>query len=135
MFDDIIAQLAAGRLPEPALLEKRLAAGLIKKLGVLKQPYNFWPGDHKINPETRHLLWAAMLLEDLDSFLAIEGIILTEGHERLRAQGRPAGPRAGVEQQVLAFLQELLALVTDSSLNEIIRHRAEKILPPDRYGI
>ena len=88
MFDDMITQLKEGEIISKDQLRKRFDKAMVKKLGVLKTPYSFWPSDKKINPSARELLWAAILLEDKGDFRLIEGIIATEVAEKQRAMGQ-----------------------------------------------
>lgn len=74
----MLKTLTAGQLPEPRELEKRLSIALVKKMGILKQPYLIRPQDPKINPPAEHLLWAAVLLEDNEKFSLAADILYTE---------------------------------------------------------
>ena len=67
MFEQMVSDLKNEKLPESTLLRKRFEAALVKKLGVIKTPYSFWPVDKKINPSTKELLWAAVLLHDKEA--------------------------------------------------------------------
>ena len=64
MFREMLKSLEDGVLPSAAALRQRLALALVKKAGILQQPRPCWSCDPKINPQTRHLLWAAVILED-----------------------------------------------------------------------
>ena len=75
MFSQMIEDLRLGRLPDPESLKGRLKFALTKKMGIISQPKMLWPGDPKINPPAKHILWAAIILEDADDEPAI--------HERL----------------------------------------------------
>jgi len=82
MFSQLISKLKSSTMPDKDELGKRLALALVKKMGVIKQPYHFWSSDPKINPPTAHLLWAAILLEDKEAIGQIEGIALWEYSQR-----------------------------------------------------
>ena len=64
MFNQMVSDLKLGILPEEYPLRKRFEAAIIKKMGVIRTPYSFWPADKKINPSTKELLWASVLLND-----------------------------------------------------------------------
>jgi len=87
MFEQMVSDLKNEKLPESTLLRKRFEAALIKKLGVIRTPYSFWPADRKINPSTKELLWAAVLLHDKENYRMIEAVILSELEEKMRAKG------------------------------------------------
>lgn len=83
MFDEMVSLLKQGETVQLDLLRKRFDGALVKKLGVGKRGYSFWSSDKKINPTVKELLWAAVLLEDRDNFMLVEGIIATELEEKL----------------------------------------------------
>ena len=87
MFDEMVSLLKQGKMVQPDLLRKRFDRALIKKLGVIKTPYSFWPADKKINPSSKELLWAAVLLDDKENYRIVEAIISSELEEQLRAKG------------------------------------------------
>ena len=62
MINGFISVLEQSRLPPPAAVKKWLEIALVKKMGVISLPYQFWHGDRKINPSSKHLLWAAILV-------------------------------------------------------------------------
>ena len=102
MFAEMIGQLKKGELPAQGSIRARLDAAITKKLGILKTPYLCWSSDPKINPVTKHLFWAAVLLGDREKISLVEGIAM--------AEREAAG---GNEQDLHAILQAWLAELSD----------------------
>ena len=117
MFSELISQLKKGTLPDPTSLKKRFDAALIKKIGVLRQPYMLWSADQKINPSAKHLLWAAILLENHENFKLIEGIIATEELERQKKTAQP------VETIIQSHLDELQSLSLSVDLTDTLQKK------------
>ena len=90
MFTEMVFLLKSGEIIDLNLLRKRFDRALVKKIGTINTPYPFWPSDPKINPSTKELIWAAILLGDRDSFMLIEGIIAIELDEKRKASGQNA---------------------------------------------
>ncbi|MEW6594046.1 MAG: hypothetical protein AB1413_04155 [Thermodesulfobacteriota bacterium] len=108
-------------------LRRWLDVALVKKLGVLKQPYLVWPADPKINPPAGVLLLAALLLDDADAVATVAGIAAAEAEERLKAKGgQPSA--AEIAAATLAILQQALAeMLPDSGATPLqakLRRRA-----------
>jgi hypothetical protein len=78
MFTAMINSLKNGELPAPKELKARLPPALVKKSGVLQQPRPCWSNDPKINPDSVHLLWAAILLEDHELINLAAGMLFTQ---------------------------------------------------------
>ena len=113
MFEQMVSDLKNEKLPESTLLRKRFEAALVKKLGVIRTPYSFWPADRKINPSTKELLWAAVLLHDKENYRMIETVILSELEEKMRAKGLQSSTHDltdKVEQTMQDYIAELLGL-------------------------
>ncbi len=128
----MVSDLKKGTLPESNLLRKRFAAALVKKMGVIKTPYSFWPADTKINPPAKHLLWAAILLHDRDNLSLVEAIISTEHAEKLRAKGQPDSIptlAAKVRQLLEAYILEFVELGPDATCKELLRQKAAEVFP------
>ena len=82
MFSEIIKLLKRGKLPSPEELQIRLKPAMVKKSGVMQQPRLCWSNDPKINPDSVHMLWAAILLEDHGLIsMAVGMIFIEEGNE------------------------------------------------------
>lgn len=132
MFQEMVTELQKGKLPDLKLLRKRFEAALVKKMGVIRTPYSFWPGDTKINPPAKHLLWAATLLDDKENFNVVAAIIATELEEKKRAKGHASSQQElGNELQGLLdeYLRELLELAPDETFRQVLRSGAGEILP------
>ena len=78
----MIAGIRQGHLPDPAALRGRCQAAMTKKLALVSLPPTFWESDPKRNPDTCHLLWAVLLLQDPELLEIIKGIIPMEQAER-----------------------------------------------------
>jgi len=124
MFSSMIQELKTGRMPDSNLLRKRFEAGLIKKMGVIKTPYPFWPADSKINPPVKQLFWAAILLEDRESFHMVEAIIASELEEKQRAKGLSAGNQF-IHEQVQQLLKEYAIEFVELAPNEKFKSKLQ----------
>ena len=82
MFSEMVAKLKEGELPDPALLRGRCHAAVTKKLAFVRLPPVYWESDPKRNPDSSHLLWAVLLLDDPDMLDIVKGVILMEQAER-----------------------------------------------------
>lgn len=136
MIGNIISQLKQSRMPPPAAVKQWLKIALVKKIGVISLPYHFWHGDNKINPAAKHLLWAAILVEDSEKFATVEGIIHTEyigaGKDPalLNTRIRKDSP---VGRTVTGYVEELLALAPEPAFRKLLADKANKILPAAGY--
>ncbi|MBU0909996.1 MAG: hypothetical protein KKA54_11680 [Proteobacteria bacterium] len=115
MFSDMIHALRQNQLPEEPPLKARLRAAIVKKMAILRQPYLFWPQDTKINPPARHLLWAAVLLQDKENFELAGDILVTEILESAAAR-HLSDPVAHRPQLISEQLDELISIVSDGKL-------------------
>ena len=82
MFAEMVSDLRRGKLPEVSLLRGRCHAAVTKKLAFVRLPPVYWESDPKRNPDTSHLLWAVLLLQDQEMLDVLKGIILMEQAER-----------------------------------------------------
>lgn len=126
MFTAMLDDLRQGREPSPAGLNQRLQIGLIKKKAVMRLQRQFRHNDSKINPDSEHLLWAALLLEDEEAQAAVVEIIITEAHEQHEARrgalDRAAAPPT-VEDLVGQAVHRLLAAAAGPLLQETIKKK------------
>ena len=132
MFGQMVSDLKKGALPNNNALRKRFDAALIKKAGVIKTPYSFWPADPKINPQAKQLLWATILLQDNENCRIIEAIIATELEEQLRAKGHTINIQtlgAKVQHLLQGYIHEFIELAPDETCKENLRHLAEELSP------
>lgn len=130
MFSEMIKDLKNGTLPEITPLQKRLQFAITKKLGVIKQPYLFWPPDPKQNPPATHILWAALILEDNDNVNLAADILMQEHNERMAAKagGQSKGQSLLKRQAIIqTTLEELKDLLPPDSLQPIIQKKIRKI--------
>ena len=114
MFSGMVADLERGVLPDIGLLRGRCHAAVTKKLAVVRLPPAYWEKDPKRNPDTRHLLWAVLLVQESDLFEVIKGIILMEQAE---------GEGLSAEDYFQKGLSELLALAPDHRFQELLRNQ------------
>ena len=130
MFEQMVFDLKNGTLPENNLLRKRFEAALVKKMGVIRTPYSFWPADTKINPPAKQLLWAAILLQDKENFNVIEAIISSELEEKQGTKGQPDSIKAltaKVQQLLQAYIHEFIELAPDETFKKDLRHISEQL--------
>ena len=127
MFAHVISELKIGILPDNKTLRKRFDAAMIKKMGVIRTPYSFWPADTKINPPAKQLLWAAILLQDKENFKVVEAIISTELEEKQMAKGQPENMEslaAKTHQLIQIYISEFIELTPDTTFRETLRQKA-----------
>jgi len=131
LFEQMVSALTGGDLPDTNLLRKRFAAALVKKIGVIRTPYSFWPADTKINPPAKQLLWAAILLHDMENFRVVEAIISTELEEKNRAKGQSESIHAlnvNVQQLLQNYIHEFIELAPNESFKETLRNIAKELV-------
>ena len=132
MFEQMVSALENGALPDLNLLRKRFAAALVKKIGVIRTPYSFWPADTKINPPAKHLLWAAILLHDKENYRMIEAIISTELEEKLRSKAKLNSREAftlSVQQLLKTYIDEFIKLAPNETFKKKLQNTAREFLP------
>ena len=132
MFEQMVSDLRNEKLPESTLLRKRFEAALIKKLGVIRTPYSFWPADPKINPPSKQLLWAAILLHDIENFRMVEAIISSELEEQQKAKGMHLGAdvlSGKVQQLIDEYGREFVELAPSKTFKKNLRHTLEELIP------
>ncbi|PLX47938.1 MAG: hypothetical protein C0613_12325 [Desulfobulbaceae bacterium] len=126
MFTAMLHDLHQGREPDPARLKQRLQIGLVKKKAVMRLQRQFHHNDSKINPDSEHLLWAALLLEDNEALETVAEILITEAHEQHEAR-RGALDRAAAPPSVEEILGQavrcLLAATAGTPLQETIKKK------------
>ena len=130
MFEQMVSDLKNGTLPENKLLRRRFDAALVKKMGVIKTPYSFWPADPKINPPAKQLLWAAILLHDEENFRVVEAIISSEVEEKLRAKGQKDSLpvlAAKIQQILQSYIHEFVELGPSESFRENLKRTAAEL--------
>jgi hypothetical protein len=128
MFDEMISLLKKGEMVQLDLLRKRFDLALIKKIGVVKTPYSFWSADKKINPASKELLWAVILLEDRENFMLVEGIITTEIDEHQKVSEHSSND-ISVQQVIDVFIQEFFQLAPSVKFRKFLEQKVKHILP------
>jgi hypothetical protein len=131
MFDEMISMLKKAETVPQNQLRKRFDRAMVKKLGVLKTPYSFWPSDKKINPSAKELLWAAILLEDKGDFRLTEGIIATEVAEKQKASGQYIvnSDIAQSSKKITSdCINEFLELAPSKDFRKLLENKINKLL-------
>jgi len=116
MFSRMIACLQKGEFPSAEELGPRFQAAVIKKMGVLKQPFLCRSQDTKINPSPKEMLWAAFVLQDCESVETVLSIITSEEYERWKSrtgQAETSDLSRRVEQNISRYVEEFYALAPD----------------------
>lgn len=129
MFNQMVSDLKLGILPEEYTLRKRFEAAIIKKMGVIRTPYSFWPADKKINPSTKELLWASVLLNDQENYRMIEAFISSELEEKQRARGLQNSTDLThmAEQTLQDYIAEFLGLAPSETFKKILQQKVAAI--------
>ncbi len=108
----MVHHLSRGELPDENRLRGWFRAALTKKLAVVSLPAAFWENDPKRNPDSLRLLWASVLLHDLDGFRTVQAIMATEKIEQHLDQS--------VDNRIKDGLDSLVYMVSGSGVeNEI----------------
>jgi hypothetical protein len=126
MFSEMVAGLARGRLPDEGLLRRRFDMAMTKKMGIVRLPPAFWPGDPKINPRADHLFWASLLLLDRQRIDLSLAVLAAEKAERLRTA---APDPEGLAGEARELLQRLLGQIGDEQLREAFRCKLARTVP------
>jgi len=121
MFDSIIENLRCSVLPETKSLRQRFDLALVKKLGVLSQPYHCRTTDPKINPPAVHLFWAALILEDPESVGIVAAIVETETADSL--EGRGGEGHGNMDQTLAQLTADLLDLAPDIKFRRLLEEK------------
>jgi len=122
MFDEMVSLLKQGEMVQSGLLRKRFDRALIKKLGVIKTPYSFWSSDKKINPSSKELLWAAILLNDTKNYKIVEAVISSELAEKLSAKGMQKSIEA-LSNQASGLMQDYIAEFLELAPSETFKKK------------
>ncbi len=122
----MISDLRKGVIPNIYSLRRRFDTAMIKKMGVIRTPYSFWPADRKINPHTKELLWAAILLNDRENYRMIEAIISSELTEKQRARGLQMSSHdfnQEAEQAMQDYIAEFLGLAPSETFTKVLQQK------------
>ena len=118
MFSRMIASLQKGEFPPAEKLRPRFQAAVVKKMGVLRQPFLCRTQDKKINPSQKEMLWAAFVLKDSESVEIVVSLITSEEYDRWKSrkgQVETSDLSRRVEQQVSRYVEEFYTLAPDES--------------------
>jgi hypothetical protein len=121
MFREILESLKEGVLPSAGSLRRRLTLALVKKTGILQQPRACWSNDPKINPEARHMLWAAVILEDDEAIGLAAGLLSLELHA-----GHPGYAHSEIRAEVLRQLCALSDLAPNHESRRMLQARIDR---------
>lgn len=130
MFDQMVSDLKNGIIPESSLLRSRFEVALIKKIGVIRAPYTFWPADKKINPSAKELLWAAILLQDKENYMIIEAIISSELEEQQRTKRSQNCTDDNARELKLTmqnYIAEFIALAPSEPFKKTLQQKLQTI--------
>ncbi|MBU1641691.1 MAG: hypothetical protein KKG53_14550 [Proteobacteria bacterium] len=125
----MIADLKQGLEPDPGPLRQRLQAAMVKKLAMMRLQREFHHNDSKINPNSEHMLWAAILLEDDEAVDTLITILITEAHDQYEAQRGAMDARRippELPEVVTASIQRLLTIGPGEKLNQLLKHKIKK---------
>ena len=131
MFNQMVADLKNGIIHEVYPLRNRFETALVKKIGVIRTPYSFWPADRKINPSSKELLWAAVLLHDKENYRMIEAIVSSELEEKLRAKGLPNSTNdlaLKIEQTMQDYIGEFIELAPSETFRNILQQKVDEVI-------
>ena len=129
----MISDLKKGVIPDNYPLRNRFETAMVKKMGVIRTPYSFWPADRKINPSTKELLWAALLLHDNENYRIIEAIISSELEEKQRARGLQTSSNDlnhKAEQVLQDYLTEFLRLAPSEAFTKVLQQKVQTTTQP-----
>jgi len=128
MFDQMISDLKKGVIPDNYPLRNRFETAMVKKMGVIRTPYSFWPADRKINPSTKELLWAAILLHDNENYRIIEAILSSELEEKQRARGLQTSSNDlnhKAEQVMQDYVTDFLRLAPSEAFTKVLQQKVQ----------
>ena len=131
MFNHMVSDLKNAIIPEDYPLRNRFETALVKKIGVIRTPYSFWPADRKINPSSKELLWAAVLLHDKENYSTIEAIISSELEEKSRAKGLHSTRYElvhKVTQTMQDYIGEFIELAPSETFKSILQQKAQEVI-------
>lgn len=131
MFSDMVSSLKKGEVADLNILRKRFDTALVKKIAVISTPYSFWTSDPKINPPTKELIWAAILLQDSDNYKLLTGIVATETNEKNRASGQNAESSGNISESKKitgSIIEEFLTLAPTENFRKLLKRKLDNTL-------
>ena len=129
MFSEMIKDLQSGSEPALPPIRQRLQAAMVKKLAMMRLNKEFQHNDSKINPETEHMLWAAILLEDHDAVETLASILLTEAYDRYEAQrGAMDAPTSPPDPNdvLSSCAHKLVTISSQNKLQKLVKEKIQK---------
>lgn len=139
MFSRMIACLQKGEFPSAEKLGPRFQAAVIKKMGVLRQPFLCRSQDKKINPSPKEMLWAAFVLQDNESVETVVSIITSEEYDSWKnraGQAETSDLSRRVEKNISRYIEEFYSFAPDegfrTKLVVLVRKsmNSEKVINP-----
>ena len=121
MFSRMIVSLQKGEFPSAEELEPRFRGAVVKKIGVLKQPFLCRTQDKKINPSQKEMLWAALVLKNRESVETVVSLITSEEYdswESRKGQAEMSDLSRRVDQQISRYVEEFYTLAPDEDFKE-----------------
>lgn len=106
-------------MPDAKRLRGWFQAALTKKLAVVSQPPAFWENDPKRNPDAVRLLWAAIILDDLEGYRTVQSIMAVEKSERHLRDSILSRMEEGIEK--------LLTLASSAEMRIRLQKQADRL--------
>ena len=129
MLSTMLTSLKKGELPDMATLQGRLRAALVKKTAMLHLPRPFRHNDEKINPNSHHILWAAILLDDHPSQILALDLLLIEALDKPQAKNKKITTKDNCQNRIFQqSCQELLSLSSHHSLKTFVSKKLKKLI-------
>ncbi|MEA3548353.1 MAG: hypothetical protein U9R66_11900 [Thermodesulfobacteriota bacterium] len=116
MFSRMIASLQKGEFHSAEELGPRFHAAVVKKMGVLKQPFLCRSQDKKINPSLKEMLWAAFVLKSRESVETVVSLITSEEYDSWKSrkgQTEMSDLSQLVDQKISRYVVEFYTLAPD----------------------
>lgn len=106
-------------MPDAKRLRGWFGAALTKKLAVISLPPAFWENDPKRNPDVIRLLWAAIILDDLEGYKTVQSIMAVEKEEQHLRDSIPSRTEEGIER--------LLFLASSAEMRNRLQKQSDRL--------
>jgi hypothetical protein len=120
MFSNMINELQEDEIPAAGYLASILKVALVKKQGVLQQPPACWSNDPKINPDSAHLLWAAVLLGSEDEIITAAGLMMSE------LMAKPGNDSSDHLTRVNEKILDIVDLALSPGMTALLKKKADQ---------